>query len=92
MRVRINPKLWSVSEFAADQYMITHDPVEVPDKVGKALLELRRKGVALVVEADPEEPTQERLLLQALALVASDDEDFEDYVTEDYEEMIPDGS
>ena len=35
--------------------IVTHEPAEYPDHVAEKLLQLRRKGLPLVVEAAPEE-------------------------------------
>jgi hypothetical protein len=92
MRVRLNPKHWQISQYKAGDLVVTHDPVEVSDRVGTALLDLRRNGVALVVEAEPEEETEQDHLLDALTEEAPDDGDGEGTDEADDEEMIQDGS
>ena len=78
MRVRLNPKHWAVTEFKAGDLTLSHEPIEVSDTVGEQLLALRRKGTALVVEAEEEEATQEEVLLEFLS-EEQDDWDAEEW-------------
>jgi hypothetical protein len=47
-----------LDKYTNGDVVVTKTPAEYPDHVSEQLLQLRRKGLPLVVEVEPEKPAQ----------------------------------
>ena len=72
MRLMLDPRQ-RLDKYTNGDVVVTTEPAEYPDHVVEELLQLRRKGLPLVVEA--EEEKEVKLLSMAPSPLPSDNED-----------------